>query len=594
MRGSTGAEPRRTQIDRDEGCCSSCSVCGPTPVGDRTICCAAVYWLVKNSWFESIFAVVILANAVFIGAEVEYLAHGDINASTTNMFEVAHHVFSALFLMELCMRLAADRLFFFTSKENMWNIFDLALVVHSLVEYIMSFDDSSEEDSGEGRFNQISAQRTLRVVRIIRNVRIVRVLRLFHELRMMLYAIFGCVKALLWLIVLLLLLLYFFAVFFTQGATEYQKEHHKSKTTSSYGEEDARKSSEVRDKYGSLPISMFSLYKGMTNGISWGELVWPLEYMHWFYILLFLVFISFTIFAVLNVVTGVFVDSALQQTHNEEENRAREEEYAKVANMRRIKELFHEIDADESGTVSFEEFSEALEDEYVRKCFEVLQINIFEAEQLFHLLDPESQGQVQIDEFVKGCMRLKGEAKSIDIAVLIYESRRMMHRLKMFMLFVVEQFENMSDKKCWHTHPPDLGLIRFSSDHFAEHLTRGSITGDDIVRNLRADDNENSVHYNDSSDPEPMTKVESTKSNQSNAMTKLSSIRSNRSNAGKELEWKAESSKEGWQTQGKLPAVQEARSDKYGSSHDEQEDDSHGQSHGHSHDGHSHSHGHSH
>merc|ERR1712224_1178065 len=39
-------------------------------------------------------------------------------------------------------------------------------------------------------------------------------------------------------------------------------------------------------------------------------------------------------------------------------------------------------------------------------------------------------GTVGVDEFVVGCLRLRGEAKSVDVATIMYENKRIMSRLK--------------------------------------------------------------------------------------------------------------------------------------------------------------------
>merc|ERR1719221_1898603 len=66
------------------------------------------------------------------------------------------------------------------------------------------------------------------------------------------------------------------------------------------------------DKYwGTLTTSTFTLYKSITGGISWHDVVDPLGQMHFIWSVLFIVFISFSYFAVLNVITGVFCNSAI-------------------------------------------------------------------------------------------------------------------------------------------------------------------------------------------------------------------------------------------------------------------------------------------
>merc|ERR1719277_852270 len=111
----------------------------------------------------------------------------------------------------------------------------------------------------------------------------------------------------------------------------------------------------------------------MSNGVSWGELVVPLQNnLHWFYVVLILVFISFAIFAVLNVVTSVFVDSAMCQTAEEAEHKLVEAKRQARYQLVKMQQLFCEIDTDESGYVSIAEFMEGLSDSNIVKCFELL------------------------------------------------------------------------------------------------------------------------------------------------------------------------------------------------------------------------------
>merc|ERR1712113_1118468 len=106
----------------------------------------------------------------------------------------------------------------------------------------------------------------------------------------------------------------------------------------------------------------------MTAGQAWGELVPPLAKVHWFYVLLMLVFISFAIFAVLNVVTSVFVDSAVCQTQEEQEHKMKEAKRQEESHLKKIKKLFADIDSDGSGCVSKEEFMDGLQDPDVVTC----------------------------------------------------------------------------------------------------------------------------------------------------------------------------------------------------------------------------------
>merc|ERR1712023_172002 len=51
-------------------------------------------------------------------------------------------------------------------------------------------------------------------------------------------------------------------------------------------------------------------------------------------------------------------------------------------------------------------------------------IDVAEAKGIFNLLDLDKSGSVTIEEFVFGLMRIKGAAKAVDTATLIYENKR--------------------------------------------------------------------------------------------------------------------------------------------------------------------------
>jgi len=55
-----------------------------------------------------------------------------------------------------------------------------------------------------------------------------------------------------------------------------------------------------------------------------------------------------------------------------------------------------------------------------------------EARGLFKLLDLDNSNSVNIDELISGCLRLKGQARAVDVATIIYENKRMMNQHALF------------------------------------------------------------------------------------------------------------------------------------------------------------------
>merc|ERR1712190_347578 len=62
--------------------------------------------------------------------------------------------------------------------------------------------------------------------------------------------------------------------------------------------------------YGSLPASIYTLFGAISGGWSWNVVAEPLLSISPLLGILFCLYISFAIFCVLNVVTGVFVENA--------------------------------------------------------------------------------------------------------------------------------------------------------------------------------------------------------------------------------------------------------------------------------------------
>merc|ERR1712224_970861 len=134
------------------------------------------------------------------------------------------------------------------------------------------------------------------------------------------------------------------------------------------------------------------------------------------YRLMFVVFIFFMVFAVVNEVTGIFVDSAMQSSLSDREVVINEMLAQKENDILNMQRLFSEIDEDNSGVISFEEFEKRLDDERAIAYFEAMKLDVTDVTMLCTLLDVDNSGCIDIEEFIVGCQRLKGESRSLDIA----------------------------------------------------------------------------------------------------------------------------------------------------------------------------------
>mmetsp|Transcript_49401 Transcript_49401/g.152375 ORF Transcript_49401/g.152375 Transcript_49401/m.152375 type:complete len:423 (+) Transcript_49401:578-1846(+) len=389
--------------------------------------------MVKNIWFDNALAVLILLNSVLLGLETEAMASAE-TATAPSGIMILQEMFTYIFFLELMARIYVAK-WSYLRRDVAWNIFDVIVVTLSAAEmlarYIVNFEDSTVRN--------LNALRVLRVLRVVRVVRIVRVFRFFRELRMMVYSIMGSAQSLLWAMVLLFSTVYVVAVLITQVVwMDLEKDGNDTP-------ERTELRAECRKFFGSLPKSVYFLLQCVTGGIGWGDVAKPLTEIGWFYAVLMCAFTCFTILALLNIITGVFVEGAIQKAQNDKETKIQIELEDEAEKVLLLEAVFSEIAEDKNGCIYESDFEAIAADPRVKAYFRSLGVHIDKAFQLFRLLDLDGSKSVNIQEFVMGCMRLQGSAKNVDVATLMYENKRMMQKWVIFMDFVEEQFTNIND-----------------------------------------------------------------------------------------------------------------------------------------------------
>merc|ERR1711953_507794 len=189
---------------------------------------------------------------------------------------------------------------------------------------------------------------------------------------------------------------------------------------------------------------MLTLLQAISGGVSWNDPCVALEeggiYMPWFLV----IYICFTYFAVLNVVTGVFCSSAIETAQSNPEIIAHSLIDGRYQYIENLRKLFASIDADHSGTINITEFEKLVSDEMTRAYFKALELDTSDAWTLFKLIDAGGGGKIDIDEFIGGCEALRGGAKMLDLASLRSDVRKMAKRQQKFMQHVEGQFERIT------------------------------------------------------------------------------------------------------------------------------------------------------
>jgi len=374
--------------------------------------------------FHLLTAMLILTNSVLIGVEVQYTTR---NGDTAN-FWVIQLVFSSLFLIEMVLRLGAEGLLFFQSELWAWNCFDLFLVLLSMLELLIDLVSSSGSSSIPFETSNL---RIARFVRIIRSVRIARVVEMLGALRTLVTSLVCTLKTLAWALLLLVMFIYVAGVVFTQAAYDHLRE-----IDSHDQEGHLSRSVLLRQYWGSLGTSMITLFQAISGGVDWDLAARPLEGVHWIWMVLFIAFIAFTTFAVLNVITAVFCQAAIDSAEHDKDMVL----HSMIANKKMYEEqihrLFMDIDRDGSGFITLTELEYRMEDERVKAYLTSLGIDSHDAWTIFKFLDVDGTHRVSFEQFVSGLLRLKGNAKSADMMHLMEENQWIMRQLVALMRLV--------------------------------------------------------------------------------------------------------------------------------------------------------------
>jgi len=252
----------------------------------------------------------------------------------------------------------------------------------------------------------------------------------------------SALNALLWSSIMVFVILILFAVWFAEGTLI----HCVTENLLTDNE-----TMDLRDKFGGVSRAILSLFMAMSGGDDWGLIYEPLRSLPWTYQAGFLFFITFAVIALMNVVTAVFVESTMQRSRNDRELMTQNEIKNKKEFLETMASVFNELDDDHDGSVNLTELETQLKIPRIGAYFSSLGVEADQVHKLFYLLDADGSGNVDSDEFMYGCLRLKGEAKSLDMAILHREvcgasaTTKVIAQRVQGLIEVVEELCNMAD-----------------------------------------------------------------------------------------------------------------------------------------------------
>lgn len=318
--------------------------------------------LVDSRKFQLFIAFAITANALEMGASVELRS-----ADWVRIFFITEHGFTAIFFIEMLLKVFVMRALYFQTRLNQVDFF---LAISGMVEsWVLPV-----------LFNKSSYFSHWEVIRLMRLLRLVRLVQVQRQLMVVVQGITASLSSMLWVGMLLALVIYgsgIFCVVVFRG--------------------DAHVTSFI-----SLWTSMLALFNVVLLD-GWGVLIWEIASSKPFLVPLFMLFVLFTSCGVINVIIGIIVDSTMTASRNFELQNRELRTTRKLKRVQELAQVMKLIDVDDSHYLSQAEILSAVEHpEFTELLFELELPKGFTAVDLFRILDTDFRSSVSQAQFVNG------------------------------------------------------------------------------------------------------------------------------------------------------------------------------------------------
>eukprot|EP00445_Apocalathium_hangoei_P089851 CAMPEP_0204204836 /NCGR_PEP_ID=MMETSP0361-20130328/69914_1 /ASSEMBLY_ACC=CAM_ASM_000343 /TAXON_ID=268821 /ORGANISM="Scrippsiella Hangoei, Strain SHTV-5" /LENGTH=631 /DNA_ID=CAMNT_0051168005 /DNA_START=34 /DNA_END=1929 /DNA_ORIENTATION=+ len=375
-------------------------------------CDSRMYRFVHHWRFESVFATVIAFNTAFAIYNTNYdIEHA--GEDPTGFMVTVELALVCFYGIEMACKLAAHGRWFFCKRNMTWNILDLFLVLLSIYEQFIGLL------SLNGPGISLSFMRTLRILKIAKVLRVVTILTLFAELRLIMNSLVGSIVSMFWSFVMLTLVFLLFGLVFAQGCGIYLAEHGewlRSQHPDTH--------TEMLSSFGSVQLAMLSLLKTSTGGADWSGYFDSLVLAGSWYGACFILFIGFYHIAVINILTGIFVDNAMKLAVLDRDDRALKMKQDDEEFREELLELFSEFDTRGTGMVTVDAFEKHLKAKNgkLQAQLGLLGLPVNGAANFFRVVEVLcrdgrlcNEKEANILSLVDSCMQLKGQASNLHL-----------------------------------------------------------------------------------------------------------------------------------------------------------------------------------
>mmetsp|Transcript_97913 Transcript_97913/g.310541 ORF Transcript_97913/g.310541 Transcript_97913/m.310541 type:complete len:656 (-) Transcript_97913:185-2152(-) len=343
--------------------------------------------LFRSQWVECLIGCIILANSICIGVETQQ----ELTGESDPVFQTLEHMFLAVYLLEVLVRLAAGGRACFWDG---WFNFDLLLVLGGCTaSWVIKPLHRSHNPGAANRelLSQLMVFRTCRLLRILRAVRLMKKFRLLWRL---VYGLFASFNTMISTLSLVALVLYTFACL---GVELITMDPNLSESASP----EVRRV--VDTFFKDLIVTQMFLFQFVTLD-SVAAVYMPLIKEKPILALYFLTVLLVVSISLMNLVMAKIVEGALDAAHHDHEMERQQRKESIRAIVPVLKDIFARMDQDGSGHVELRELQVLGMTQVPEELAPLVMMDSMV--ELFEILDVDNSGTVSQDEFIEGILNM--------------------------------------------------------------------------------------------------------------------------------------------------------------------------------------------
>jgi len=374
---------------------------------------------VQHKYFKDFFLFIIALN-------IFYSVHSANRFASTldepdNASVVIELMFTFFFTSEVVLKLLAHRCYFWVNEDWSWNIFDFVIVVVSVLEALALV-------LGDLGFN-LAFVRAYRVLRVLKVFRIFRAFQFLSELRLMVSCLVGSVMPLIWCTVMIILIILVAALVFIEMLSQHRAENRDA------FQSDALHKKMLEADFLSVGTTMMTLYQMTTGGRDWGPVYNFMGVTGVLSQLLIVSYVTFFVFAFLNIITSIFVDRVMSLAQPDREEVMLQKRRTDKKAAQELKEIILKLNTEgDDATISEEELMAMHDDPEVMDRFEMAGLDIHDVHMFFGTLSKiTGEEEIDIDTFVEHAFQMKGTASSLDVQVILFQVQDIAKDMKALM-----------------------------------------------------------------------------------------------------------------------------------------------------------------